>query len=111
VVGNAGSFFKNPIVPLELAAELQARHHDLPVYPAGAANRKLSAAWLIERSGWRGFREGDAGVSAQHALVLVNHGAASGAQLLAVARRVVESVAREFGVRLEPEPRIIGAVF
>ena len=111
VVGNAGSFFKNPIVPLELAAELQARHHDLPVYPAGEANRKLSAAWLIERSGWRGFREGDAGVSAQHALVLVNHGAASGAQLLAVARRVVDSVAREFGVRLEPEPRIIGAVF
>ena len=111
VVGNAGSFFKNPIVPLELVAELQARHHDLPVYPAGEANRKLSAAWLIERSGWRGFREGDAGVSAQHALVLVNHGAASGAQLLAVARRVVDSVAREFGVRLEPEPRIIGAVF
>jgi UDP-N-acetylmuramate dehydrogenase len=78
------------------------------VYPAGERS-KLSAAWLIERCGWRGFRDGDAGISAQHALVLVNHGRASGPELLAVARRVAQSVEEHFGVSLEPEPRIVGA--
>ncbi|HEX9206874.1 MAG TPA: UDP-N-acetylmuramate dehydrogenase [Steroidobacteraceae bacterium] len=112
VVGNAGSFFKNPIVPRPVAAELGARFHDLPVFPAAAeSERKLSAAWLIERAGWRGHRDGDAGVSAQHALVLVNHGNATGAQLLGLARRVADSVERQFGIRLEPEPRIVGGVF
>jgi UDP-N-acetylmuramate dehydrogenase len=111
VVGNAGSFFKNPVVPAELAAQLRAANPALPVYPAADGSGKLSAAWLIEACGWRGFREGDAGISAQHALVLVNHGHASGAQLLDVARRVVASVEARFGVRLEPEPRIIGADF
>ena len=83
----------------------------MPVYPAAAGSCKLSAAWLIEACGWRGFREGDAGVSSQHALVLVNHGQATGAQLLSVARRVAASVQARFGVRLEPEPRIVGAQF
>jgi UDP-N-acetylmuramate dehydrogenase len=109
VIGNAGSFFKNPVVTTEVAARLRAAHDDLPVYPAAAGKAKLSAAWLIERCGWRGVREGDAGIAAQHALVLVNHGHASGAQLLALARRVAASVEERFGVRLEPEPRIVGA--
>ncbi len=109
VIGNAGSFFKNPVVTTEVAGRLRAGHDDLPVYPAAAGKAKLSAAWLIERCGWRGVREGDAGISAQHALVLVNHGHASGAQLLALARRVAASVEERFGVRLEPEPRIVGA--
>jgi UDP-N-acetylmuramate dehydrogenase len=112
VTGNAGSFFKNPIVTRELALELQSRFEELPVFPAGhAAECKLSAAWLIERAGWRGFRDGDAGVSAQHALVLVNHGRASGSQLLSLAQRVAASVREQFGVELEPEPRIVGASF
>jgi len=111
VIGNAGSFFKNPIVAASLADRLRAEHPDVPVYPADAAHRKLSAAWLIERCGWRGHRDGDAGISAQHALVLVNHGHASGAQLLGLARRVAQSVEERFGVRLEPEPRIVGARF
>jgi UDP-N-acetylmuramate dehydrogenase len=112
MAGNAGSFFKNPIVPRELALELQSRLDGLPVFPAAsAAERKLSAAWLIERAGWRGFRDGDAGVSAQHALVLVNLGRATGPQLLALARRVAASVRETFGVQLEPEPRIVGATF
>lgn len=112
VVGNAGSFFKNPLVPQAVAAGLRERFDDLPVFPAAsAAQRKLSAAWLIERAGWRGHRDGDAGVSAQHSLVLVNHGVATGAQLLGLARRVADSVERQFGVRLEPEPRIVGANF
>jgi len=111
VIGNAGSFFKNPVVDASLADRLRIEHPDLPVHPADAAHRKLSAAWLIERCGWRGHREGDAGISAQHALVLVNHGDASGAQLLGLARRVAQSVEERFGVRLEPEPRIVGAGF
>lgn len=111
LIGNAGSFFKNPVVPAALADELRAANPQAPAYPAGGGLVKLSAAWLIEARGWRGFREGDAGISAQHALVLVNHGHATGAQLLSVARRVAESVETRFGVRLEPEPRIVGAQF
>jgi UDP-N-acetylmuramate dehydrogenase len=111
VIGNAGSFFKNPVVDAAVAERLRQACADAPVYPAGVARRKLSAAWLIERCGWRGHREGDAGISAQHALVLVNHGHASGAQLVALARRVAESVQQRFGVQLEPEPRIVGARF
>jgi UDP-N-acetylmuramate dehydrogenase len=111
VVGNAGSFFKNPVVAAPLAARLQAEFADLPVHPAGAGLAKLSAAWLIERCGWRGFRAGDAGIAAQHALVLVNHGSASGEQLLALARLVSRSVRERFGVVLEPEPRIVGATW
>jgi UDP-N-acetylmuramate dehydrogenase len=110
-IGNAGSFFKNPVVPAALADELRAANAGLQAHPAGEGSSKLSAAWLIEACGWRGFREGDAGVSAQHALVLVNHGGATGMQLLGVARRVADSVEHRFGVRLEPEPRIVGAVF
>lgn len=111
-IGNAGSFFKNPIVAQAFAEDLRRSFPDLPVFPASsAALRKLSAAWLIERAGWRGQRDGDAGISARHALVLVNHGAATGMQLLGVARRVADSVERKFGVRLEPEPRIVGASF
>jgi UDP-N-acetylmuramate dehydrogenase len=109
VIGNAGSFFKNPVVEAALAARTRAAHPQAPVYPAGEGCSKLSAAWLIESCGWRGHRDGDAGISAQHALVLVNHGNASGAQLLTLARRVADSVEQRFGVRLEPEPRIVGA--
>ena len=68
---------------------------------------KLSAGWLIDRCGWKGFREGDAGVHDRHALVLVNHGAATGAQLLALAERIRDSVRERFGVELEPEPTIV----
>jgi UDP-N-acetylmuramate dehydrogenase len=111
VAGNAGSFFKNPIVPAALADQLRERHPGLPVHRADGTSCKLAAAWMIEACGLRGTRDGDAGVSAQHALVLVNHGTATGAQILALARRVAASVEQRFGVRLEPEPRIFGARF
>jgi UDP-N-acetylmuramate dehydrogenase len=111
-LGNAGSFFKNPIVPAARAEALKAAHAALPVFRGNDdASRKLSAAWLIDACGWKGFREGDAGVAASHALVLVNHGQASGAQLLDLARRIAASVHERFGVALEPEPRIIGAAW
>ena len=110
MIGNAGSFFKNPIVPAAQAEALQQQHAALPVFRGDdAGNRKISAAWMIEHCGWKGKREGDAGVAASHALVLVNHGSASGQQLLSLARRIAESVQARFGVAIEPEPRIVGA--
>ena len=110
VLGNAGSFFKNPIVPVAQADALLAEHPGMPVFRgAGDDSRKLSAAWLIEQCGWKGHRDGDAGVAPSHALVLVNHGDASGAQLLQLARAISASVQARFGVAIEPEPRVIGA--
>ena len=107
-IGNAGSFFKNPIVDRALAERLCAGHPAMPIHPGDSpATAKLSAAWLIDRCGWKGHREGDAGVHAQHALVLVNHGHASGAQILALAERIRESVRQRFGVELEREPVVV----
>lgn len=112
LIGNAGSFFKNPMLPAAAADALKAAYPELPVFPSGVdGHQKLSAAWLIEKAGWKGYREGDAGIAEQHALVLVNHGKASGAELLTVARKVVAAVQTQFGVVLEPEPRILGADF
>ena len=109
-IGNAGSFFKNPIVPAAQAEALLAANPTMPVFrSADAGSRKLSAAWLIDQCGWKGHRDGDAGVSPDHALVLVNHGTATGLELLALARRIAESVQARFGVAIEPEPRIVGA--
>jgi len=107
LIGNAGSFFKNPIVAAEQAAELRREHPALPAWPGGSGGIKLSAAWLIEAAGFKGAREGDAGVSAQHALVLVNHGRATGAQIWELACKVRDGVARLFGVTLEAEPIIV----
>jgi UDP-N-acetylmuramate dehydrogenase len=106
LIGNAGSFFKNPVVEAALAAELVRANPALPSWPA-AEYRKLSAAWLIESCDFKGLREGDAGVSTQHALVLVNHGNATGAQIWALAQRIQASVKQRFGVMLEPEPLVL----
>ncbi|MBN8728103.1 MAG: UDP-N-acetylmuramate dehydrogenase [Xanthomonadales bacterium] len=107
LIPNAGSFFKNPLLAEELAATLARDHPGLPCWPAGDERRKLSAAWLIEQCGFKGYRDGDAGISGRHALVLVNHGHASGADLLRVARHVAAGVHDRFGVKLEAEPRIV----
>ncbi len=106
-IGNAGSFFKNPLVSREQGESLKARYPALPVYPAGAGKAKLSAAWLIESCGFKGFREGDAGVSEKHALVLVNYGAAGGADILALSARISDTVFERFEVMLEPEPKVL----
>lgn len=108
LIGNAGSFFKNPQVDAEIAAALHIAHSALPVWPVNEGKAKLSAAWLIEAAGMKGYREDDAAISDQHALVLVNHGKASGTDLLRVARKVASEVHRQFGVKLEAEPRIVG---
>lgn len=109
VIGNAGSFFKNPIVDAAQGEALKREHADLVAWPGKDARWKLSAAWLIEATGFKGMREGDAGISNRHALVLVNHGKASGQELWAFAQRVIEGVHARFGVWLEPEPVVIGS--
>src|SRR5690606_21441980 len=92
VIGNAGSFFKNPIVPRAQAEALKADNPALPVFPTGDdALRKLSAAWLIDACGWKGHRDGDAGVAATHALGRVNYGGATGPQLLGLALLIAAS--------------------
>ena len=112
VIGNAGSFFKNPVVDRALADGLREREAGMPIHPAGSATGtdqvKLSAGWLIDRCGWKGVRLGDAGVHEAHALVLVNHGSASGHELLELARLIRDSVHERFGIWLEPEPVIVG---
>ncbi|MBF0673718.1 UDP-N-acetylmuramate dehydrogenase [Pseudomonas sp.] len=106
-LGNAGSFFKNPLVAAPLAERLRAEHPDLVAYPAANEQVKLAAGWLIERAGWKGFRDGDAGVHARQALVLVNYGQATGSQLLSLARRIQADIAAKFGVTLEIEPNVL----
>lgn len=107
VLGNAGSFFKNPLVSADLAARLRAEHADLVAYPQADGQVKLAAGWLIEKAGWKGFRDGDAGVHRQQALVLVNYGGATGPQLLALARRIQADIQARFAVLLEIEPNIV----
>ena len=109
LIGNAGSFFKNPIVSTDIANQLHTQYPQMPIWDAGNHAKKLSAAWLIEACNFKGLREGDAGVSTQHALVLVNHGSATGAQIWALARRIGEAVLQRFGVELQPEPLIIAS--
>jgi len=109
-IGNLGSFFKNPLIPQAQATALRATHPDLPVWPI-AEHAKLSAAWLIDQCGWKGHRSGDAGVADRHALVLVNHGQATGTDILTLARAIADSVHARFGIMLEPEPRIVGAIW
>jgi UDP-N-acetylmuramate dehydrogenase len=107
VIGNAGSFFKNPIVDASLGEALKREHPELVAWVGSDGRWKLSAAWLIETSGFKGQREGDAGISNRHALVLVNHGQATGPELWAFAQHVISGVQAKFGVRLEPEPVVV----
>lgn len=107
IIGNAGSFFKNPEVPTEQFDALKSRHPDLPGYPAGTGRTKLAAGYLIEHCGWKGKVIGHVGMHEKQALVLVNHGGANGNELLEHARRVRKSVLEEFGVELEMEVNVI----
>lgn len=106
VLGNAGSFFKNPVIPATQAEQLKKRYPGLVAYPQADGQVKLAAGWLIEQAGWKGFRDGDAGVHVLQALVLVNHGQATGKQLLSLARRIQGDIAERFGVTLEMEPNL-----
>ncbi len=106
-IGNAGSFFKNPVVKTAVADELLAQFPEMPGYPDTAGYTKIPAGWLIEKAGLKGYRQGDAGVHQQQALVIVNHGSASGEELLAVAQLVQKKVSDMFGISLEKEVNIL----
>lgn len=107
-IPNAGSFFQNPVVETSQAAQLLAAHPGLPNYPQADGWVKLAAGWLIEQAGWKGRSLGPVGMYEKQALVLVNHGGASGADVAALARAVQADVLQRFGVRLEPEPIYLG---
>lgn len=105
-LGNAGSFFKNPVVAATLAEQIRERYPHLVAYPQANGQVKLAAGWLIEQAGWKGHREGDAGVHRLQSLVLVNHGQATGAQLHALACKIQADIHERFGVMLEMEPNL-----
>jgi len=110
VTGNAGSFFKNPVLKQGRADSLIDLFPGLPAWPLDGEEVKLSAAWMIEHCGLKGRREGDACVSDKHALVIVNNGSASGQQIFKLAEDIQASVHSTFGILLEPEPRIVNFV-
>ena len=107
VLGNAGSFFKNPVVGADTAARLLAEFPDMPHYPAPEGRVKLAAGWLIDRAGLKGHREGRVGVHERQALVLVNLGGATGGEVIAFARKVQEAVRTRFGIAIDTEVNIL----
>lgn len=133
-IGNAGSFFKNPVVIKDILDSLRDSFPEMPFYlqsvekggeslkvvnPGDHIRRqhaktadkvKIPAAWLIEQCGWKGYRNGDAGVHANQPLVLVNYGGATGLQILELANRIIDSVRQKFGIELETEVNVIGSV-
>ncbi|PID90430.1 MAG: UDP-N-acetylenolpyruvoylglucosamine reductase [Bacteroidetes bacterium] len=107
-IGSAGSFFKNPVVPTELAEGLLEMYPSMPTYPAEDGHVKLSAAWLLDTDGWKGHRKGDAGVWHLQPLVLINHGKASVEEVLALSEAIQTSVRQHFGIELEREVNLVG---
>lgn len=106
-LGNSGSFFKNPVVDHSLFSKLRSSYPDMPSYPLSDKKYKLAAGWLIEKAGWKGFREKDYGVHEKQALVLVNYGKASGKEIFKLSDRIVASIKEQFGIVLEREVNII----
>ncbi len=108
ILGNAGSFFKNPVVSNMVADNLRLRYPLLPSYPDKSGGVKLAAGWMIEKCGWKGKRIGDAGVHDKQALVLVNHGTATGREIFDLSEKIRTSVLEKFGIELQREVEVIG---
>jgi len=106
-LGNAGSFFKNPLVSQEVFYPLHARYHSMPFYPSSEGKLKIPAAWLIEKCGFKGKRHGEVGVYDKQALVLVNYGEASGDEIALVAESIRMAVQERFGITLIPEVKYV----
>ena len=106
-IGNAGSFFKNPIVSGEVFKQLEMDFPNVAAYPLDDGTVKLAAGWLIDQCGWKGKREGDVGTYKNQALVIVNHGNATGKEIIALSKNIQRSVLHKFGVSLEAEVNII----
>lgn len=107
VLGNAGSFFKNPVIEFSVFEKLQKNYPTLKSFPAPDGKVKIPAAWLIEQAGWKGKRFGNIGVHEKQALVLVNYGSGTGKELIDLANKIIDSVKEKFGVALTPEVNII----
>jgi len=107
ILGNAGSFFKNPVIDVTTATKLQQDHPTLPTHVLPNDTMKIPAAWLIEQCGWKGYRRGEVGVHPQHALVLVNYGEAIGQEVFHLAQDIQQSVFGKFGIQLVPEVNMI----
>lgn len=106
-IGNSGSFFKNPIVQVSKLAEIKRRYRDVPFYQVDEEHVKIPAGWMIDKAGWKGYRKGDAGVYDKQALVLVNHGNATGPEIWALAQQVIADISNKFGIVLSPEVNVI----
>ncbi len=108
VMGNAGSFFKNPVVDTAVAERLKAEYPDMPLYPAAEQGKaKLAAGWLIDKAGLKGDKQGNVGVHEQQALVLVNLGGATGGEVIAFARMIQARVKERFGIEIDTEVNIL----
>ena len=105
-IGNAGSFFKNPVVEVAVRNEILAQHPDLPSYEQPNGDYKIAAGWLIEKAGWKGHRTNDYGVHEKQALVLVNYGAATGSEIYNLSTQIIESIQEQFGIVLEREVNV-----
>src|SRR5205085_2760485 len=107
VIGNAGSFFKNPVVTGEQCRDIIGRDPEIVHYPMPDGSVKLAAGWMIDACGWKGKTVGQAAVYEKQALVIVNRGGAIGSEVMTLARAIQESVYGRFGIRLEPEPVVV----
>lgn len=107
VLGNAGSFFKNPIVNKDVSEKLKQEYENMPVYPVSEQNCKLAAGWLIDQTGLKGYRQGNVGVHERQALVLVNFGGATGEEVISLSELVRERVKEKFGITIDPEVNIL----
>lgn len=106
-VGNAGSFFKNPVIPNKQFNEIKKAFPNIVAFPSGTDHTKLAAGWLIEQCGWKGYRKDDAGCYPKQALVLVNYGNATGEEIFNLSEQIIRSVKEKFGVALETEVNIL----